>query len=164
MLQNRWNKFYLILFSIFFLLISPKVKGDERKIVNPDNGNQYLLTDVMSWQEARVLAEKLGGYLVTINDEKENQWLINTFLHHDTDFVWIGINDYQEEGHFIWINNENVTYTNWASGEPNNNLLQGGEDYGVINGGKNPFNRTVGTWSDAPEKARLRGIIEFTIN
>jgi len=161
--MSKRNQFYWIyyLLTTFFLLISESVIAQEKRMINPSNNHQYLLTEVMSWQEAKIFAEKLGGYLVTINDEEENQWLVKTFLKDETDFLWIGLTDYQEEGNFIWINGEKVIYTNWEQGEPNNNPRQGGEDYGVINGVKNPFNRTVGKWSDAPEKAKLRGIIEI---
>lgn len=109
-------------------------------------------------------SRKMGGNLVTVNDEKENQWLIETFITSETNFLWIGINDQAVEGEFIWISGEMSNYLNWAEGEPNNNPQQGGEHFGVINGLNNPFKRPVGTWSDAPEQAKLKGIIELKNN
>jgi hypothetical protein len=131
------------------------------KITNPENGHQYIITEIMSWQEAQKLAEKIGGYLVTINNENENNWLVENCLSDNTDFFWIGLNDEEQEGNFVWVNGEAITYLNWAEGEPNNNPAQGGENWGVLNGKANPFNRPEGTWSDAPQKAKLRGIIEI---
>lgn len=32
--------------------------------------------------------------------------------------TWIGANDQDIEGEFQWMNKENVTYVNWATGEP----------------------------------------------
>ncbi|WP_373479670.1 C-type lectin domain-containing protein [Geminocystis sp.] len=159
------NYFYLMALLTTTIGLLPKVvSSQESKIINPDNGHQYFLTDIMSWQEAKILAEKLGGYLVTINDSQENEWLVKTFIKQDTDFLWIGLTDFQEEGHFIWSNGQEVTYINWSEGEPNNNPLQGGEDFAVLNGFNNPFNRLIGSWSDAPEKAKLRGIVEIPLS
>jgi hypothetical protein len=131
--------------------------------INPANGHQYFLTDVLSWQEAQAVAGANGGNLVTINDAAENTWLVNTFINSQVDFFWIGINDVTVEGKFEWMSGEPVNYTNWALGEPNNNPANGGEDFGTLNGPANPFNRPVGTWSDAPTFAKLRGIVEISV-
>ena len=42
---------------------------------------------------------------------------------------WIGINDIDNEGTFIWADGTEVTYTGWNSGEPNN---IGNEDWGGL--------------------------------
>jgi hypothetical protein len=59
-----------------------------------------------------------GRNLVTINDAAENQFLVNAFGGNE--LFWIGFTDAVQEGNWQWINGEPVTYTNWASGEPNN--------------------------------------------
>lgn len=159
------KKRLLYLFIANLCLINLPIKAEEKIIfTNPNNGNKYFLTTELSWQEAQDLAEEMGGNLVTINDEKENQWLMDTFITPDTNFFWIGINDQAVEGQFIWVSGEESTYLNWAKNEPNNNPNQGGEHFGVINGLNNPFNRPVGTWSDAPYHAKLKGIIEINVN
>jgi len=33
---------------------------------------------------------------------------------------WIGLNDLETEGTFKWVSGEPITYTRWATGEPNN--------------------------------------------
>ena len=33
--------------------------------------------------------------------------------------VWIGLQKFRGQKRFLWISNEDVTYTNWAPGEPN---------------------------------------------
>ena len=37
-----------------------------------------------------------------------------------TSNFWIGLTDIFHEGTFIWTTGDALTYTNWASGEPNN--------------------------------------------
>lgn len=37
-------------------------------------------------------------------------------------WIWIGVNDRNEEGNFVNMVNEAVNYTNWAPGEPNNTI------------------------------------------
>ena len=34
--------------------------------------------------------------------------------------VWIGLNDVTKEGKFLWADGSHVTYTNWASNQPDN--------------------------------------------
>ena len=34
--------------------------------------------------------------------------------------VWIGLNDLTKEGKFLWADGSHVTYTNWASSQPDN--------------------------------------------
>lgn len=37
-------------------------------------------------------------------------------------YIWIGVNDMNNEGYFVNMLNETVNYTNWASDEPNDYL------------------------------------------
>lgn len=46
------------------------------------------------------------------------KWLENKQKYRT--WIWIGVNDMNEEGNFLNMLNETVNYTNWASGEPNN--------------------------------------------
>lgn len=160
---NKKNKYYLI-FVLSLILnnsFKPVISQEIIIITNPDNSHRYLLTPEMSWQEAQNFAQNMGGNLVTINDEKENQWLVQKFVTEETKFLWIGISDRDIENSFCWVSGQKSNYYNWAQGEPNNNPQQGGEDFGVLNGYANPFKRSVGTWSDAPSHARLQGVVEI---
>ena len=86
------------------------------------DGHSYKLTSgEMTWTTAEAEANSNGGNLVAINTSGEQQFLESTFLVGSLDqvAVWIGINDAQTEGTFVWSNGDPVTYTNWQSGEPN---------------------------------------------
>ena len=109
----------------------------------------YLLSQAATWTEAQAEAQSYGGNLVTINDAAEEAWLKSTFGNSER--FWLGMNDVETEGEMQWISGEAVTYTNWASGEPNN--WGDGEDYGVTNYGSQ--------WNDDDYSTPYRGIIEI---
>jgi Ca2+-binding RTX toxin-like protein len=120
------------------------------------NGNTYLLTNLLTWEQAQAQARSLGGNLVTINSQAEQDWLVTTF--GGTDRFWIGLTDNVTEGQFKWASNETSTYTNWFPGQPDNGGPPPGEDYVVMNFG------AAGKWNDFPSNNNFtfRGIIEIT--
>ncbi|XP_062604468.1 perlucin-like protein [Saccostrea cucullata] len=85
-----------------------------------------------TWWDAKYECEKLGAYLVTIGTEEENSWLRETFLPvwdpatcnpwWDCCSHWTGANDIEEEGRFVWTENDNrvTSYFNWHPDEPDN--------------------------------------------
>lgn len=98
-------------------------------IANPANGHNYLLLDAASWTASEAEAITLGGHLATINDAGEQDWVWSTFGSFggvDRN-LWIGLNDADAEGTFVWSSGEPVTYTNWGAGEPNGAFAT--EDY-----------------------------------
>ena len=94
------------------------------------NGSIYRLTTAATWQQAQSQAQSLGGNLVTINNQAEQDWLVGTF--GGSEQLWIGFTDEVTEGEFKWVSGETSTYTNWFPGEPNN---AGNEDYVGMNFG-----------------------------
>ncbi|MDJ1174874.1 SBBP repeat-containing protein [Roseofilum capinflatum] len=123
--------------------------------VNPDTGNQYLLSQPDTWLGAQEQAQALGGNLVGINSQAENDWLVDTFGNIPFS---IGLTDSeiygQEEGDFAWVNGDEFDYTNWKPGEPNN-IIAGNEDFAAIN------QHVIGQWNDRVETGDYPGIIEI---
>jgi hypothetical protein len=117
------------------------------------NGHRYVRTpEPCTWAEAAAQAEAVGGHLVTISSQAENDWVWRTFGGPDHS-LWIGLSDLAEEGTWVWTNGEPVTYTNWDVGEPNN---LGGEDYGQL--------FMAGTWNDTNQhdwRNPVYGLIEI---
>jgi len=104
---------------------------------NPATGNTYHLIrhddgSGHSWFSAREEAISLGGDLVSITDEAENQWVLDNFGRSGFNdaYLWIGLTDVSVEGDFRWANGEPTGYTSWNTGEPNN--FGTGEDHAMI--------------------------------
>ncbi len=117
---------------------------------NPGNGHWYYLTTSSPWTALEQLAVSKGGHLATIDDAAENEWVRSNFATV-TGKVAIGINDAAVEGAFEWTSGDAVGYTNWQSGQPDNN---GDEDYGVMD--------SAGEWIDQTncEGGNGDGVIE----
>ncbi|PZU93180.1 MAG: hypothetical protein DCE90_16740, partial [Pseudanabaena sp.] len=114
------------------------------------NGNRYLLSGAGTWEQAQVQAQNLGGNLVTIESDAEQEWLGNTFGR--TERFWIGLTDKDQEGQFRWVSGSTSTFKNWWSGEPNNSS---DEDYVEMN------LNSPGKWNDLNAITSRRGIIEI---
>ena len=48
-------------------------------ITNAANGHAYYLLTTNTWTQSENEAIALGGHLVTINDDAENDWVYDTF-------------------------------------------------------------------------------------
>src|SRR5687767_8050433 len=90
-------------------------------LVNPANGHTYYRLSNSNWSAAQAAAVGLGGNLVTINDQAENDFVLGNFANAPgSGRVWLGYTDAASEGNFVWVNGENPGYTHWEPGEPNN--------------------------------------------
>jgi hypothetical protein len=119
------------------------------------NGHRYYLSSNSgSWTSARSGAINGGGYLASISDAAENNFLANALGTMD---VWIGYNDVSSEGNFSWTGGGSTAYSNWVSGEPNNQTPSGccgDADYTAFNGGN-------GHWYDRGNCECYRYIMEI---
>lgn len=114
-------------------------------------GHSYLITTgLSSWPAAEAQAVSIGGHLVTINNQAENDWVRQTFAPYGD--LWIGFTDQVQEGNFVWASGEPVTYTHWNGGEPNNS--GGAENWAELYA-------SSGFWNDVSIGGNLRGVIEF---
>ena len=129
-------------------------------------GHSYGLTEPMTWLDAEALAQTYGGHLMTVNDEVEGTdifYLLDVPTQPGGS-VYIGFNDIDTEGNWVWASGEPVTYTNWQGGEPNNHPGNPsncqspgdpGEDAAMMGHGGTP------KWWDAPYcYEEYRAIIE----
>ncbi len=117
------------------------------------NDNWYSVYNYATdWESANTYAASLPfqAFLVTITSLEENQFVENTFLAPEnySNIYWIGATDTSQEGEWVWVNGEEMLYTNWNGNEPNDD--RGGEDYGTINWHAFTQAPQYGTWNDTP--------------
>jgi hypothetical protein len=130
-------------------------------ITNAANGHWYFLLNYTNWPAAEQIAVSLGGHLATINNAAENAWVFDTFstfggLERP---MWIGLNDAAQEGTFVWVSGEPVTYLNWAPGEPNNgDGVFPSENHVLMWHPSSGF--PLGSWNDAPSNQLQYAVVE----
>ena len=99
--------------------------------------SDYYFSNVdTTWYEADNMSDNVGGHLVTISSEEENDF-ISSLIQQTGNNSWIGFSDIATEGDWVWTTGEDVVYTNWAAGEPND---QNDEDCAEMYGD--------GSWND----------------
>ena len=134
------------------------------------SGHTFAITSAaMNWNNAKVQATALGGYLTTVNSKAENDWLTTRFrIQHGAE-LWIGANDIATNNTWVWDNGttsgdsgltdnlsnnakwaDNIT-RKWVSGEPNHSGASCGQIW-----------KTSGpNWDDTPCNNNKYAIIEF---
>ncbi len=80
-------------------------------VVNPTNGHKYKKIRCKTWEDARTTATAQGAHLVSINDEAEQKWLIDTFGQEP---FLIGLTRLENQTEWQWTSGESITYTNWV--------------------------------------------------
>jgi len=93
-----------------------------------------LMDKPTSWLMGLTACMIADGTIATVHSKKEQDALLQLTGGKKS---WIGLKDFQDEGHFTWMNQDPVVYTNWASGEPS-----GEEEEDCVAMGED------GTWSD----------------
>ena len=86
------------------------------------NGHWYARFDEpqLTWFEARDRALSLGGYLVTVVSEQEEEFRNRLFVDGVQNVPWIGAYKPSQGAGWTWVTGEPWGYTNWALDEPNN--------------------------------------------
>ncbi len=87
--------------------------------VYPGNGHAYYVCGGGARaQDAEAFCATHGGYLASLTDADENNYVAALAADHDS--VWLGGHDRAEEGRFVWSSGEAWQFTAWSRGEPNN--------------------------------------------
>lgn len=91
-------------------------------------------------------AESLGGYIATINDQNENNFITSYINNNNLGSSFIGCKSFEYLHNPDWINGEMLTYNNWSEGQPNGVNYNGNNlNYGYIT-----YINNSGSWYPYP--------------
>lgn len=96
----------------------------------------------ITWQQAERRCEWKGGHLAVIESSTENFLLYSAMKAKGYENAYFGFSDESSEVNWKWVDGTSTAYTNWHSGEPNNQ--DGIEHYAMF---YEKFQD--GTWNDA---------------
>lgn len=85
------------------------------------NGHYYKLyhNTKISWTDSKLECEKMGGHLVTITSQEEQNFITSLLKSAQNNSYWLG--GYRAENNtWEWVTGEKFTFSNWCEGEPNN--------------------------------------------
>ena len=97
------------------------------------SGAQFAFyNDAVNYYVAKIICTNIGGILYEPRDQDVMQIVINQAQTASLGEFWIGINDMENEGTFVYDSDSSpLSFTNWKSGEPNN--ANSGEDCAIVN-------------------------------
>src|SRR5262249_15617994 len=95
-------------------------------LITQFSGHAYMTVHLTkSASSAGAHCASFGYHLVTIDDVKENDFikgLVKSMVDAKggDPSSWIGFNDRDREGTFVWDDGSTSVFTNWSSGQPDN--------------------------------------------
>ncbi|WAR31631.1 CLC4E-like protein [Mya arenaria] len=111
----------------------------------------YLFpNETRTWESASQHCAHVGGYLATVNSQREQNFITGTRLYQ-RDRLFVG-GRRSKDGSFQWVNGESMEFTLWRKGEPNN---RGGIEDCLVLGGS-----TEGLWNDTPCNLTITTVCE----
>ena len=123
-------------------------------VYNPANEHFYALGPPLSRDEAALDAQGWGGYLASVTNAAEQDWLVATFGVDEP--LWLGLSDEAREGTWLWSSGEAVFDTHWSPGQPDDGFPSdmslnpdNGHGYGLS---ARPL-----SWSQSQSYSRSRG-------
>lgn len=108
----------LVTVLLFVMPVSAEPDNDNYVIFN--NHFYTLFDSGISWEESREFCENLGGHLVTITSQEEQNTINDLIKKSKKNGTWLGGYKLNENSDFAWVTGEDFTYTNWLIGEPDN--------------------------------------------
>ncbi|XP_061111807.1 CD209 antigen-like protein E isoform X2 [Conger conger] len=122
-------------------------------------GSCYLFSsEKMNWLQSQEYCMSKGSHLVIIKNQQEQDFLSSSI--HETH--WIGLNDRETEGRWVWVDNttvDNHGTQHWFQKEPDN-WTGGGDPNGEDCGSLGDHNGNLHLWFDASCGKRKKFVCE----
>ena len=106
--QSSW-KYFTICYNDYM--------PDNQIIFN--NHIYSLYNDTLTWEEAKVHCEEIGGHLVTITNKEEQNVITDLLKNQYCRWYFLGASSTNNNGNYKWVTNEDFVYTNWNNNIPN---------------------------------------------
>ena len=128
-----------------------------------ETSKYYLSNASLTYMEARDIAANLGGYLVSIKTQLENQWLIDN--SPDQNF-WLGLDDIRDESKvdgvvdktkYRWNDGTSLDWQGFPGSEPND----AGKNTTTNFAGEDYIEFSDGSWNDIYHYVKRKFVIEF---
>ena len=136
-------------------------------------GHLYAEFDVrVNWYDAYKICDEMGGYLVTVTSQGEQDIITDMFKEKDLSFAKPGGDDYfywmgaiENSDGWHWVTGEEFIYENWGSKEPDDWTAQWHAGFTTSykdNGSNSHVN--VGEWEDLSHNANEGFICEWELD
>ena len=110
---------------------APVIPIQEASDVALFGGSRFqLVHGSLTWDEARLVAESMGGRLATVTSKEKDDFLRQTFspaLGTQGNFVMLGGYRLKAGSTWQWLGDEEWNYQGWAQGEPSHNSAKATE-------------------------------------
>ncbi|XP_050816630.1 pulmonary surfactant-associated protein D-like isoform X4 [Gopherus flavomarginatus] len=104
-LQSSFSKYKQVI-----MFLNGRIVGEKIFMTSSYEGN---------FDSLKQRCSQAGGQLASPRNAAENAAIQQIVVLYNKS-VFLGINDIQTEGHFKYLNGENIVYSNWQTGKPNN--------------------------------------------
>ncbi len=116
------------------------------------NNSYKVFDDSMTWQEAKEYCESIGGHLATITTQEEQSFIEDLIKDCPKNCYWLGAQKNSLRAFDFWITGEDFTYSNWKTGEPNDEKKK--ENYLEIYCKARNNQMSPGQWNDITENGK----------
>jgi len=174
---------YVVGFATALLILSMSGIGYATPVLWEANGHYYealAFPSGITWDDANALASSssylgMSGHLATITSMDENDFIINSLGGASVlNGYFLGgfqpAGSSEPDGNWQWVTGEAWLFTNWASGEPNNEysgaaIIDPPGDWWLISEEVLHFYHGEGQWNDVPLTSGWGGlIVEYEAN
>ncbi|KAM6984695.1 C-type mannose receptor 2-like [Aplochiton taeniatus] len=116
---------------------APEYHCDTGYILFGDFCYHFETETVKNWQDAETICANQNGHLASFHTEQELSFLTS----HMPAAAWVGLNDINAEGQYVWTDRSLSDFLPWAPNQPDN--WQGNEDCMHVRGHNHPESGTL---------------------